>query len=153
MTLTKNSKIIIVSSGIIGAVLAILVYMTTSPGSSEDFVLNGLPIKLEIASSPVKQYQGLSDRVELCSECGMIFPYQTAEVRTFVMRRMNFPLDIVWINNNKVVGISENLSPEQTGPYKPYASLVPVDTVLEINAGQAKKYNLRIGENFELKKK
>jgi uncharacterized membrane protein (UPF0127 family) len=153
MTLTKNSKIIIVSSCIIGAVLAILVFMTTPQSLAEDFVVNGLPIKLEIASSDLKQYQGLSDRVELCSECGMIFLYQTAEVRTFVMRRMNFPLDIVWIHNKKVVGISENLPPEQTGPYKPYASLVPVDTVLEINAGHAKKYNLRIGENFELKKK
>ncbi len=143
-------KIVIFCAIITGSGLAILASMRVSQSTAIRETLNGKPIHLELAISPTQQYQGLSDRDSLCQQCGMLFPFTKTEPTVFVMRRMNFPLDIVWIKNNEVVGVSENIAPEHTPPYTPYPSPEAVDMVLELNAGMSNYYNLRTGEKVIL---
>lgn len=112
--------------------------------------LNGQPIQLEIADSGPEQYQGLSDRSDICTQCGMLFVYPEERPLAFVMRRMQFPLDIVWIKEGRVIGVSYNLPPEQTEPYTLYNSPEPADTVLELKAGGAQVYNLETNSAFNL---
>lgn len=65
---------------------------------------------------------------------------------------MHFPLDIIWIAGNTIVGITQNIS-NDFDPARPrfYTPPVPVRRVLEVNAGFAEKNNLRIGNNILFK--
>lgn len=118
--------------------------------ASRSAVLNGQPINLLLAQTHTEQYQGLSDRSRICDACGMLFTFSESQPRTFVMRRMKFPLDIVWVREGKVVGVSADLPPQEIEPYIPYSSGEAADTVLEVPAGSAERYGLRPGENFNL---
>ena len=62
------------------------------------------------------------------------------------MRNMNFPLDIIFIKNDTIVEILENLEPEGNDPKAIYSSKQPVNNVLEINAGISKQYGFKIGQ-------
>lgn len=106
-------------------------------------------LTLEIATTDAEQYQGLSDRQSICPSCGMLFVFNDSAERTFVMRRMHFPLDIVWINDGVIEKIDYNLSPEMNEPYTLYRSGKPVNRVLELPAGGAQSYNLQSGERID----
>jgi uncharacterized membrane protein (UPF0127 family) len=43
---------------------------------------------------------------------GMIFFFDKPLKVSFWMRGMNFPLDIVWVRNNVILGVTENVKPE-----------------------------------------
>ena len=112
-------------------------------------IINGQKITAELATTPSQRYQGLSGRQKICETCGLLFVFNTREVQTFVMRDMLFPLDIVFINDNKVVKIDPILLPEGANPQALYSSEVPVNYVLELNSGFTDKYNINIGDTVE----
>jgi len=105
-----------------------------------------IKITVELAQNDATQYQGLSDRKSLCQTCGMLFVWPDHEVRHFVMRNMNFPLDIIFISDNKVVKIESNLLSEGSSPQNTYSSDVPVNYVLEINGGLTDRYGIGVGD-------
>ncbi|MFP4040454.1 MAG: DUF192 domain-containing protein [Desulfosudaceae bacterium] len=107
-------------------------------------------IFVELAQTTQEKYQGLSHRHQLCPYCGMLFVYPTAQERVFVMRNMNFPLDIIWIKDKKIVNINRNIQPEKA-PLKKYLSKQPVDLVLEVNGDFCRKNNIEIGDRIEIK--
>ncbi len=109
--------------------------------------INGKEIKVEVANTPELRYNGLSNRESLRADYGMLFIFGDKRERTFVMRNMNFPLDIIWINGNEVIGISKNLPPEGARYKNFYKSPAPVDYVLEVNAGFTGRNNIQIGNN------
>ena len=108
-------------------------------------------IKVEIADTTGKQYLGLSNRPNLCSDCGMVFVFEDKIIRHFVMRNMNFPLDIIWIDGDVVVGIEKNLDPEGAMPKNVYSSDEAVDYVLEVNGGFCDSNNIKIGDKVKFK--
>lgn len=108
------------------------------------------PLRVEIARTPAEHYQGLSDRPSLCPDCGMLFLFPASQPRNFVMRRMNFPLDMVWLNDGVIVSIDRKLAPEAAEPYTPYGPGQPINAVLEMNAGAAERYNLAIGQTLQI---
>lgn len=116
--------------------------------SHHQMQINDHTIQVETATTPAQHYQGLSDRLSICSDCGMLFVFPQPVATTFVMRRMHFPLDIIWLKQRHVVGMSRNLPPEQAEPYTPYPSAGEVDMVLELPAGAANRYNLKIGDEL-----
>jgi uncharacterized membrane protein (UPF0127 family) len=66
------------------------------------------------------------------------------------MKGMNFPLDFIWIRENKVVDITENAPAETKTIPSIYKPKEPVDMVLEVNAGVVKKDKIKIGDIIEL---
>ncbi len=103
---------------------------------------------VEIASTAAARALGLSGRDILGENEGMFFIFDEPDNYGFWMKDMKFPIDIVWINNEKVVGFSENAEPEpgkQPGDLKIYYPPQPVDRVLEVNAGTAVKYGIKAG--------
>jgi hypothetical protein len=67
----------------------------------------------------------------------------------FWMKDMKFPIDIIWISGDEVVGIDENAEPEPGEPLSDLKIYYPpreIDRVLEVNAGAAEKYNLKVGD-------
>ena len=58
-------------------------------------------------------------------------------------------IDIIWIKDDKIVGVAENVMPQpgaQLWQLKSYSSPVPVNRVLEVNAGWFAKNGIKIGE-------
>lgn len=56
-------------------------------------------IEVELATTSSERYQGLSDRDNLEEE-GMAFLYNEEDERTFVMRDMDFGIDIIFVDEN-----------------------------------------------------
>ncbi|HPY08412.1 MAG: DUF192 domain-containing protein [Patescibacteria group bacterium] len=106
--------------------------------------------KIEIVSDSMDMYRGLSNREELCAQCGMLFVFPDLSERTFVMRDMNFPLDIIFLAEGKIVKIHTNLPPEGSNTKNLYSSEGPADRALEINAGLAAELGLKEGDKLIL---
>jgi hypothetical protein len=141
-------KVILFSLLILAGVLFFVDYKITPVNIYTAGQLNGQRILLELAMTPASQYQGLSDRQSLCADCGMLFIFRQSQTQTFVMRRMKFPLDMIWLNNNQIVGWSQSLAPQSSEPYTLYNSPKPVNQVLEVNADYVKNHNLKINDNL-----
>jgi uncharacterized membrane protein (UPF0127 family) len=115
-----------------------------------EWEVKGRQISLEIADSSNEWYQGLSNRDDLCENCGMLFVFPEIENKSFVMRNMNFPLDIVFIRSNMIVSVYSGAEPEGEKPAIRYNSLEPVNYVLELNSGVARDLGLNPGDVLEL---
>lgn len=107
--------------------------------------IRDLALDITLADTAAKREQGLSSTPSLATSSGMLFVFSKPGRYPFWMKDMNYSLDIIWIGrDHKIVDITKNLSPN-TYP----ESIAPIrDTlyVLEINAGLAGKYNLKIGD-------
>lgn len=111
--------------------------------------INNVKIPVEIARTEAETQRGLSGRESLDTDKGMLFIFPKPDYYRFWMPDMNFPIDIIWINENRVVGISQNISNEfDSKNPKFYAPPQPVDRVLEVNAGFAQKENIKVGDPF-----
>ncbi len=108
-------------------------------------------IKVEIADDFEEQIKGLSNRDNLDDDSGMLFVFQDKQIRRFWMKNMRFPLDIIWIDDNKIVKIDKNLPPEGENPQNIYSSEIPVNYVLEVNGGYCDKHNIKVGSDVILK--
>ena len=105
----------------------------------------------EIANTPAKQIQGLSFREKLGEQEGMLFVFPRATIREFWIKDMRFPLDVIWINEDTVVGISPDV-PIPSGSVIPRMnSGVPSQYVLEVHAGFASRYNIQAGDRLDIR--
>ena len=101
---------------------------------------------VEVALSVDAQAKGLSGRDELKKGSGMLFVYSEPMIQAFWMKGMRFPIDIVWINNDTVIGITENALVDPSIIPKIYSSPGKVNFVLELSAGTAGQNGLRAGD-------
>lgn len=109
--------------------------------------------KLEVARTFDEKTKGLSGRTSIAHDNGMLFVFNKPDIYDFWMKGMKFPLDIIWIYNNKIVTIADNLQPTaETNILKipRFKSVLPADTVLEIPAGLSNKYNLKVGDRVDI---
>ena len=98
---------------------------------------------LQTANTDQSRSQGLSGRLSMPSNEGMVFVFDNQQKQCFWMKDMNFPLDIVWLNSAKeVVKIDSNLLPDT------YPKQFCADTqyVIELNSGKAG--NLQVGQKL-----
>lgn len=122
---------------------------------NQDYLLiSGNKVFLEIADTTLKRRTGLSGRNILESDQGMLFIFPEKDTNpTFWMKDMLIPIDIVWINDNKVIKIDKNISPpkENTPDNQlvQYRSNLPIDFVLEVNAGFCDENNIEAGNDIE----
>jgi len=106
--------------------------------------------RVELAATLDERARGLSNRAALPAENGMIFLFNEPGRYGFWMKEMRFPLDIIWISNDQVIGLSENLLPEGAQPKNIYYPPAPADTILEINAGEAETFGIITGDVIKL---
>ena len=108
--------------------------------------------EVEIADTILKRTKGLSGRESLAENQGMLFLFAKPSKYSFWMAGMNFPLDIIWINGNKIVDISKNIqAPKNTGGLPVIISpSTKIDKVLELSAGAVEKFNIKIGDEIKI---
>jgi hypothetical protein len=133
--------------------LAILFFVSNHRNLSEikTIKVNNHSIAVEVADTDRLRTKGLSERNSLPQNQGMLFIFPAAGLYNFWMKGMHFPLDFVWIKDDTVVDLTENvLNPkDQThDPTEFYNPKFAVNKVLEINAGEVKKLNIKIGDKI-----
>ena len=85
------------------------------PRSARIQTASGLDIaKVEIQVSREGQRIGLSGRESIAPGSGMLFPVRPTKLVQVWMRDMNFPLDILFIKDNRVIQVVENAQPCET---------------------------------------
>jgi len=108
--------------------------------------------QLELATNPLQQAKGLSGRESLGIDQGMFFVFDRPKIQHFWMKDMQFPIDVLWINNYEIIGISENILPPSStdGKVERMQSPAIADMVLEINAGQVEQYHIEVGDKIDI---
>ena len=108
-------------------------------------------IDIEVADSPEEVSLGLGYRHSMPQDHGMLFVFDKIEngiVPSFWMKNTLFPLDIIWISNDHVVDLTENVpvEPDPANPINFYRPKDLINYVLEVNAGFAAKHGIKVGD-------
>ena len=118
----------------------------TSPANNVQSVkIAGQIMKVDLALTPEIQAKGLSGRATLPEDQGMLFIFENPGRYPFWMKDMNFPIDMIWLDENlNVVYIKKNALPES------YPECFGTDKnakyVLEVISGFSEKNNLKEGD-------
>ncbi|MFA6569813.1 MAG: DUF192 domain-containing protein [Bacteroidota bacterium] len=121
--------------------------MNTNQNQSS-ILIGKTKILAEVADTENLRIQGLSGRDKLPESTGMLFVFDKPGMYSFWMKDMKFSLDFIWISNNQVVDLTEDVPypkhPNESLPI--YQPKTPVDHVLEVTAGFIKKEGIQIGD-------
>ncbi len=92
-------------------------------------------LRVEIAETEDARQQGLSGRETIGSD-GMLFVFLDVRQRSFWMKDMRFPIDILFIRDGILQEVASNLPPPlDGGNVVTYQSIEMADAVLEVPAG------------------
>ncbi len=105
--------------------------------------LGKVTVQAEAVRTPERLYLGLSYRKELPEGRGMLFFMPEKEVQSFCMRGMRLPLDLIWISDGRVAGITRNVPATFPGEL---ISPAPVEQVLEVPGGFADRHGIKTGD-------
>ena len=111
--------------------------------------IGGQKVKVDLALTVAEQEHGLSGRLSLSPDTGMLFVFNEPSTPLFWMKVMNFPIDMIWITPDmKVDYIKKDALPDlypQT--YGPSASDGEAEYVLETTSDFSDNNNLKIGDS------
>jgi len=113
--------------------------------------LGGKIIRAEIVKRQREMAVGLSKYDDLNENQGMLFIFPVKTKPGFWMKNMKFAIDIIWLNENKIVDLTANLLPPIGDDLRVYYPKEPVNKVLEVKAGFINRNNLKIGEEIIIK--
>lgn len=111
-------------------------------------------VSIEVSDDKDERSRGLSFRDSLPEDQGMLFIFDKPDKYRFWMRRVKFPLDFIWINGDTIVDLLPNVpiplpdTPDSVLPL--YGPVVPINRVLEVNAGYIAKHGIKVGDKLEL---
>ncbi len=148
--MSENTKIIFLFLIVFALILFVgLASNFKSFFQGEEFyvVIKEQKIYVEIADSPEEKKQGLSGRESLAEDRGMLFIYSELGNYSFWMKEMKFNLDFVFINDQKVVDLKENIPfPKEGEEPQTIRAEAEFDKVLEINQGMIEKLGIKVGD-------
>ncbi|MBL7045329.1 MAG: DUF192 domain-containing protein [Parcubacteria group bacterium] len=111
--------------------------------------IDDIPIWVEVANTIEKRRVGLSGRKKLSEDRGMLFVFDRLDRHGIWMKDMNFPIDILWIDeNHEIIDIKKDAQiesfPEVFRPsdYSKY--------VVEVNSGFIEMNDINIGDEVIL---
>lgn len=106
-------------------------------GRTAEVTVGSLSVRSEVMKTPQELAQGLSERAALAPGYGMLFDLNVPQNISFWMKGMRFDLDMIWISDNKVIGIDRDIPFPREGE-EPVVIQSPgvVRYVLELVPGQ-----------------
>lgn len=125
----------------------------TTPGTMATIVVGQASFNVWIAESDEDRAKGLMKRESLPENQGMWFVFPVSENYSFWMKDTLIPLDWIFVDVDgsgqmKVVDIKADNKPKDETLYAPKA---PFRYALEINAGQAAKLGLKVGDAVQVR--
>ena len=122
---------------------------TSQSNQEKELTIGDVKIQIEVARTPEEKNQGLSGRQSLAEGSGMLFIFEENSRPNFWMKDMRFAIDIIWINDGKVVQIDRAIPPPEPGTkdgdLELYRSNQPIDFVLEVPSGFSDKNQIEVG--------
>jgi len=104
-------------------------------------------LQVEVVNTDELRTKGLSGRESLQANQAMWFEFNNPDVHCFWMKDMNFPIDIVWLNDQrKVVHIKENAQPSSYP--ESFCPNTTAKYVLEVQSGLVRQENITIGSQL-----
>jgi uncharacterized protein len=101
-----------------------------------------------VANNKEKVSYGLMNLPKLDNEKGMLFLFKKDAIINMWMKNTMIPLDMIFINNDKIVSIYSGAKPYDLSVI---SSVFEVDKVLEVNAGQVNRNGIKTGHIISFK--
>jgi uncharacterized protein len=109
-----------------------------------DIKLGDIPIKAELAITNEEREMGLSGKESLPEGTGMLFVFENPGIYGIWMKDMKFPIDILWLDQDKrIITIKEQVSPD-TFPQVFYSE-GSAKYVLELPSGFSERNRIDTG--------
>ena len=144
---------IVIIIGVVGVVVFTAYVRETNPLSvyeTKTLQIGEAKFEVLVADTEEKRTKGLMGVTELATDTGMLFVFPDASPRTFWNKNTLIPLDLIWINDGRVVGVSSLPSITQSGnQIISLPSPDAADWVLEVNAGWASARGIEAGKKVE----
>ena len=139
------------------AVMALFLCLSFNAAAGEKFDRQPLSIvtkdgkshafTVELAVTPRQREQGLMDRREMAADHGMLFAFGETRQVYMWMKNTYIPLDMLFIGKDgKIRTIKQNAEPLSEAIID---SGGPIDFVLELNGGTAKRLGIRTGNRVQ----
>jgi uncharacterized membrane protein (UPF0127 family) len=129
--------------------LAILVSSASALAASALIPLtlpSGKVLQVELMASDAERAMGVMYRSSLPQDRGLLFVFGRSDFHSFWMKNCRFPIDMVWLDEEKrVVHLAEAVPPCRSDPCPVYEPLRRARYVLEMNAGQARREKAVVG--------
>ena len=113
--------------------------------------LDGARYQVELATNDETRARGLMFRDQMQADHGMLFVHDREEMQAYWMKNTKIALDILYFDSQrKLVSQQRDVPPCSAGDMcPPYPSGGPARYVLELNAGQAEKLQLKDGTELK----
>jgi uncharacterized membrane protein (UPF0127 family) len=111
---------------------------------------SGKVLQVEVMVKDEDRAMGLMFRPSLPLDRGMLFIFDPPpDFHTIWMKNCKFPIDIVWLDEDKkVVHVAESVPPCTEEPCPIYQPLRKAGYVVELNAGQARREKATVGSSL-----
>ena len=120
---------------------------SSSTDSPDTVCFNNKCFIVEVARTKSELMRGLQLRDSLDKDKGMLFIFPSTQRQSFWMKDTFIPLDIIWLDRRKkIVFIIPNILPCETERCPVYTPDSDASYVLEVNAGVAAEFGLRVGD-------
>ena len=111
---------------------------------------SGTVLQAEVMVKDEDRAMGLMFRPSLPKDRGMLFVFETSDFHGIWMKNCKFPIDILWLDENrKVVHLEEAVPPCKADPCPVYEPLREAAYVVELNAKQARKEKALVGSEIK----
>lgn len=159
MLLDSKRPFYLISAFTIIALSSIIIYQEYQKIKEKNIVTiftadNPVKINVEYAKTQKELSDGLMNRPLLGKFSGMFFVFADKKYRSFWMKNILIPLDLIFVSSNGRINEIATLEPcLKDIEYCPtYNSKIPAQYVIEVNAGFAQNNNITEGDILEIPK-
>lgn len=105
----------------------------------------GNRFEIRIADNERARTQGLSGTESLPADEALLFVFDSDGKWSIWMKDMNYPIDVVWLDEaKKVVDFTTNVPPESYP--KVFTPKVPARYIVEFRSGTVKELDIKVGQ-------
>ena len=105
-------------------------------------------VQAHVADDPQERFTGLSDTDSMAADEGMVFVFEREDDRAFVMRDMDFPLDIVFVGADGHITEIAHAPVENDTPLTRYEGRAK--WVVEVNRGWTEEHGVSEGDEVRI---